>query len=140
MKLNLWKPMVGLTVLLACSAVFVGCESEDSDSDITPTSFMLDRDLVSYDGTDTYQWETTLTRARAEIRIKDFRAGDATISVYDSRGKLLLRGTLVTPNDTLYTGDNEYVWVGTTEVGTPGNWTVVLGYDQFTGKQRLTMN
>lgn len=139
MKTTLLKTMAGMTVLLVCSLGFVGCESDDSDSDVTATSFKLDRDLVSYDGTDNYSWDTTLSQARFQVTIADFRAGDALIQVFDARGKLILRSVLVTPNYTLYLGDNKFVKNGQTDMGTPGVWTVQLSYDQFTGDQTITM-
>ncbi len=133
------KWMLGAVVLMAAGLVFCGCESDDSDSDITPTSFKLERELVSYDGTDTYTWDTTLSQARFEIKIKDFRSGDAIVRVYDARGKLILSSTLVTPSYDLYLGDNEFSKVGVTANGTPGRWTISLGYDQFTGEQNISM-
>jgi hypothetical protein len=78
--------MVGVAVLLACGLLFSGCESEDSDEDISATRFHVERELTSYDGTDVYDWDTTLSRAQCEIRIKDFRAGDAVVLVYDAKG------------------------------------------------------
>jgi hypothetical protein len=138
--MNLLKMTMTMTVLLACCVGFVGCESDDSDSDITATSFKLERDLASYDGTDNYEWDTTLSQARFEIRIKDFRAGDAFINVFDSRGKLLLKSVLATPSYTLYAGDNEFSRIGQTAQGAPGRWIVQLGYNQFSGDQTITMN
>jgi hypothetical protein len=140
MKKYSLKAMIGMAALLACSMGMVGCEGEDSDSDITATSFKLDRELLSYDGTDNYTWDTTLAQARFQITIADFRAGDAIVQVFDSRGKLILRSILETKDYTLYLGDNEFVRTGQTEVGTPGAWTVQLSYDQFTGDQTIVMN
>jgi hypothetical protein len=140
MKKDMLKTMIGMMVLLACSLGFVGCEDEDTDEDITATSFKLDRELLSYDGTDNYTWDTTLAQAQVQVTIGDFRAGDALIQVFDSRGILILRNALVTPDYTLYTGDNKYTWTGRTEVGTPGAWRIELSYDQFTGDQEITMN
>ena len=131
--------MICLGVLLGCSLVFCGCESEDSDDDISATRFYLDRQLTSYDGTDVYDWNTTLSQAQFEIRIKDFRAGDAAVRVYDANGKLLLNSVQVTANYTIYVGDNEFVRIGPTDAGTPGLWKVQLSYNQFSGEQRITM-
>lgn len=130
---------MGAAVLLACSLWFCGCESEDSDEDISSTSFSLDRELTSYDGTDVYDWNTTLSQAQVEIQIKDFRAGDASVRVYDADGDLLLSSVLVTPNYTIYVGDNEFVKIDQTSVGTPGVWKVHLVYNQFSGEQKITM-
>lgn len=138
--MKMMKAMMGMTVLLACSLGFMGCEGEDSDSDITPTSFKLDRNLASYDGTDNYSWDTTLSQARFQVTIADFRAGDALIQVFDAKGKLIQRSVLVTPSYTLYLGDNKFVQNGVTGKGTPGVWTVQLSYDQFTGDQTILMN
>lgn len=126
-------------MLLACNLLFVGCEGEDTDQDITPTRFSLNRELTSYDGTDVYDWDTTLSRAQFEIRIRDFRAGDAAVRVYDADGKLLLNSLLVTLDHTIYVGDNEFARIDQTAVGTPGLWKVHLSYNQFTGDQTITM-
>lgn len=139
MKTIAMRWMICLGVLLGCSLVFWGCESEDSDADINATRFYLDRELTSYDGTDVYDWNTTLSQAQFEIRIKDFRAGDAAVRVYDANGKLLLSSVLVTANYTIYVGDNEFVRIGQTDTGTPGLWKVQLSYNQFSGEQRITM-
>ncbi len=133
------KSMMGIMALLACGLMFVGCEDEDSDQDISATRFHIQRELTSYDGTDVYDWDTTLSQARFEIRIKDFRAGDAAVQVYDARGRLLLNSVLVTRDYTLYLGDNELVKIGQTGAGEPGLWKVQLSYNQFSGEQQVTI-
>jgi hypothetical protein len=131
--------MAGAVSLLACAMFFSGCEGEDSKSDISATRFHVERELTSYDGTDNYDWDTTLSQAKFTVQIKDFRAGDAAIRVYDDRGRLLLNGALVTPSYTIYVGDNEFVRTGQTAIGAPGHWTVQLSYNQFTGEQKVTL-
>jgi hypothetical protein len=139
MKAKLLKLMVGAVSLLACGMLFSGCEDEDTTSDISATRFHVERALTSYDGTDTYNWDTTLSQAGFTVQIKDFRAGDAAISVYDERGKVLLSAALVTRDYTVYLGDNEFVRTGRTAIGAPGHWTVRLSYNQFSGDQKVTM-
>ena len=131
--------LVGVALLLAGSLLYVGCESDDTNQNITATLFQVERDLGSYDGTDVYDWDTTLSQAHFDIRIKDFHAGDAAIEVYDATGKLLLLRALVAPNYTIYSGDHEFVSVGQTAHGTPGHWVVKLSYNQFTGDQKITL-
>ncbi len=128
-----------MMALLACGALMCGCESEDTDSDITATRFYVDRELVSYSSVDSYDWDTTLSQAMATIRIKDFTHGDATLRVFDATGVVLLSKALVTPNNTLYVGGNDYVASGLTATGTPGKWRVELGYNDFTGDISITM-
>lgn len=139
MKRQYLQLAVSAAVLLACGLLFVGCEDEDTDQDITATRFYVNRELTSYDGTDVYDWNTTLSRAQFEIRIKDFRAGDAAVRVYDAKGKLLLNSVLVTRDYTIYVGDNEFTRIGQTAAGTPGLWKVQLSYNQFSGDQKITM-
>ncbi len=127
------------TALLACAVVFCGCESEDTDSDITPTRFSLDQDLVSYSAVDNFIWDTTLNQATATIRIKDFTRGDVTFRVFDANGKVLLTRALFTPNNTIYTGGNDFVVTDQTAIGVAGAWRVELGYDDFTGEISITM-
>jgi hypothetical protein len=139
MKKQWMRSMMGAMALLACGLVFVGCESEDSDKDISATRFNVERELASYDGTDVYDWDTTLSQAQCEIRIKDFRTGDAAVEVYDANGKLVLRSVLVTSDYTIYVGDNEFVRIGQTGNGASGLWKVKLLYNQFTGEQQVTL-
>lgn len=139
MKMQYRRLMLGAVVLLASGLLFGGCEGEDSDENITATSFSVDRQLTSYDGADVYDWDTTLSQAQFTVQIKDFRAGDAAIRVYDATGKLLLSSSFVTPSYTLYVGDNEFVRTGRTAAGKPGLWKVHLSYSQFTGEQQVTM-
>lgn len=132
---------VGLLVAMAlsCAAVFGGCESEETDSDISATRFYIDRELVSYSAVDNFTWDTTLSGALATVRIKDFTHGDATLRVFDAEGKLLLDKFLFTPNNTIYVGWNDFVVSERTRTGTPGAWRVELGYDDFTGDITVTM-
>jgi hypothetical protein len=139
MKKQWMRSMMGAMALLACGLMFVGCEDEDSDQDISATRFYIQRELTSYDGTDVYDWDTTLSQAQFEIRIKDFRAGDAAVLVYDAAGKQVLHTVLVTANYTIYVGDNELVRIGQTGSGKAGVWKVELVYNQFTGEQQVTM-
>jgi hypothetical protein len=139
MKKQGMKWVVGAAALLACGLFLGGCESEDSNQDISATRFHVERDLTSYDGTDVYDWDTTLSQAQFEIRIKDFRAGDAAVFVYDAAGKQVLHSVLVTASYTIYLGDNEFVRIGQTASGKSGLWKVQLVYNQFTGNQQVTL-
>lgn len=121
------------------AALFCGCESEDTDSDITATRFYIERELVSYSSVDNFTWDTTLSTALATVRIKDFTHGDATLRVFDANGKLVLDKFLFTPNSTIYIGGNDFVVSERTTSGTPGVWRVELGYDDFTGDMTITM-
>jgi hypothetical protein len=116
-----------------------GCGSDDTETSITPTRFEIDSELVSYSDVDNYSWDTTLTQPLATIRIRDFTHGDATLRVFDARGKQVLERFLFTPNNTLYVGSNEFVDSELTDRGTPGVWRVELRYDQFTGDVQVTM-
>jgi hypothetical protein len=138
MKKQIWS-IVGAVVLLAGGFLFSGCESEDTDQDITATRFNVERELLSYDGTDVYEWNTTLSKAQFEIRVKDFRAGDALVRVFDAAGKLILSSVIVTPSYTIYVGDNEFVKIGQTASGKAGLWKVELSYNQFSGEQQVTL-
>jgi hypothetical protein len=50
-----------------------------------------------------------------------------------------LRSVLVTPNNTIYVGDNEFVKIDGTASGEPGLWKVELQYNQFSGEQQITL-
>ena len=126
-------------MLLGLALLLTGCESEDTDFDVTATRLSLDRDLLSYTSVDSFTWDTTLSKALATIHIKDFTHGDATLKVFDAHGKQILHKALVTPNDTYYVGDNEYVASEMTDQGEPGKWRIELTYNQFTGEVTLTM-
>ena len=136
MRVGKWLSLVlvaGLAWMLA------GCESSDTDTDITPTKFVIDSDLVSYSDVDNYTWNTTLSQPLATIRIRDFTHGDATLRVYDARGEKVLDYYLFTPNNTIYVGSDEFVVSRLTDRGTPGAWRVELRYSEFTGDIEVTM-
>jgi hypothetical protein len=126
-------PVLGLTLALC------GCEDEETTSDITATRFFMERELSSYSSVDNFTWDTTLSQATATIRVKDFTRGDATLRVFDANGRVLLTRAIFTPNNTIYTGGNEYVAVVRTAAGAPGAWRVEMGYDDFWGEISLTM-
>lgn len=134
-----WTVRLMAVVGVLCAAAFCGCESEDTDSDITATRFAVDQDLVSYSSVDNFTWDTTLNQALATVRIKDFTHGDATLRVFDANGKVLLTKLLATPDNTVYVGGNDFVLSAKTAIGTPGKWRVELGYDEFTGDISIVM-
>lgn len=134
-----WGGATVAMAMVACMAGLCGCESEDTDSDITATRFYIDRDLVSYSDVDNFTWNTTLSQATATIRVDDFTHGDATFRVFDANGNVLLTRAIFTPNNTIYTGGNPFVATVRTDVGVPGAWRVELGYDDFTGEITITM-
>lgn len=131
-----------VAVALMMSAIMMtqcGCESEDTNSDITATRFYVDRELKSYSSVDNFTWDTTLNQALATVRIKDFTHGDATLRVFDANGRQILDKYLFTPNNTIYVGGNDFVVSERTGIGAPGKWRVELGYDEFTGDISITM-
>jgi hypothetical protein len=132
--------MVMAAVMMAAIAgALCGCESEDTDSDISSTRFNINQDLRSYSSVDNYTWDTTLEQATATIRVKDFTHGDATLRVFDANGRLLLTSYINTPDNTFYTGGNDYVVTRQTGSGASGAWRVEVGYDDFTGEIDLTL-
>jgi hypothetical protein len=134
-----WMVRMMAVAAVFCMAGFCGCESEDTDSDITSTRFYIDRDLKSYSSVDNFTWDTTLTQPTATVRIKDFTHGDATLRVFDATGRLVLTSYLATPNNTIYVGGNDFVVSKRTTPGTAGAWRVELGYDDFTGEISVTI-
>jgi len=135
--------MMGRTVLGVLVAGLLlatcGCESEDTDSDITPTRFHMERDLLSYSSVDTFTWDTTLVQPTATVRIKDFSHGDATLRIYDANGTQILNSHLFTDDHTIYVGGNDFQVSKTTGRGTPGRWRVEMGYNDFSGEITLTI-
>ena len=128
---------LGLAVL-ALPLAFCGCDSSDSDTDISATRFNVDSELWNYSETDEYTWQTTLDRAVAIVRIEDFTEGDVGVRVYDGAGKLVLVVTLNTLNSAFYNGEDLF-FQRQTDQGTAGLWRIVLDYNDFTGKLDLTL-
>lgn len=127
-----------MLAVMAASVALCGCESEDTDSDISSTRFSLDRELANYSETDEFTWDTTLTEALVTVRIDDFREGDTTLRVYDGRGDLIFSKALNTQNSAYFNGEDFFLQQRT-DSGEAGQWRVVLGYDDFTGKISITM-
>ena len=137
-RIRVWKWLV--LGLVACTAgMLAGCDDADTETDITPTKFSIDSEMVSYSDVDNYTWNTTLVQPLATIRVRDFTHGDATLRVFDARGEVVLDRFLFTPNNTYYVGGNDLVVSELTDRGTPGTWRVELRYDQFTGDIQVTM-
>jgi hypothetical protein len=136
-----WRRVLTATVTLmgALMVGLCGCEDEETDSDVTTTRFFVDRELTSYSSVDNYTWDTTLNRAVATIRVKDFTHGDTTFRVFDALGNIILAKAVFTPNNTIYTGGNDFVTSEVTALGVPGMWRVELAYDNFTGDISITM-
>jgi len=124
--------------LLALALVCGGCESEDTDESISPDRFNISRELRNYSSTDDYAWDTTVTRAVVTLRINDFTEGDTTLRVYDGAGKLVLTGGFNTADSVYFTGEDMF-FQRQTDSGAAGNWTIVVGYDDFTGDYDLTL-
>ena len=129
--------MLGLAVL-ALPLAFCGCESEDTDEDITATRFNLDRELQNYSNTDEYTWDTTLEEPLATLRINNFTEGDTTLRIYDGRGVLVLSAALNTYDSSYFSGDDMFFQRRVAR-GEPGQWRIVLGYGDFTGDYDLTL-
>jgi len=115
-----------------------GCESEDTESDITATRFTVNRELWSYSSTDQYSWNTTLTRGVVTVNIDDFTGGDTSIRVYDGNGVMVFSAALSTLDSVYFTGTDLF-YQNQTAIGAPGQWLVVLGYNDFTGDIDLTI-
>lgn len=139
MKTSMVRKSVGMLAAFAAVALIASCESEDTDSSITPARFYVDRDLVAYSDTDTFAWDTSNTSARLTYRIDDFRSGDTNIRILDGAGATVLTRTLMTGNDTIYLGSDSYELVTTTASGKAGRWSIELRYDNFTGKTEVTL-
>jgi len=129
---------VKLAAAALCLAVFSGCEDEDTDTDITPTRFYVDRELRNYSSTDEFTWATTLNQALTTVRINNFTEGDTTLRVYDGRGDLVQAAFLNTVNNVYYNGQDLY-FQQRTDVGVSGTWRIVLSYTDFTGDISITM-
>ena len=128
---------IGLAVL-ALPLAFCGCESDDTDTDITPTRFNVDSELRNYSDTDEYTWDTTLDRAIATVRIDDFTEGDVNVRIYDGAGALVLVSALNTLNSSYFTGE-DFFFQRQTDQGAAGVWRIVLDFNDFTGDFDLTL-
>lgn len=124
--------------LVALALALGGCEDSDTDTDISPTRFNVDSELLNYSDVDEYTWQTTLTQPVAIVRIDDFTEGDVGVRIYDGAGKLVLVVTLNTLNNAFYNGEDLF-FQRQTDAGTAGLWRIVLDYNDFTGKLDLTL-
>ena len=127
----------GLAVL-ALPLAFCGCESSDTDTDISATRFNVDKALRNCTDTDDYAWDTTLSEPVATLRINDFIEGDSTLRIYDGRGVLVLSAALNTHDSAYFTGDDMF-FQRRVNRGEPGQWHIVLGFEDFTGDYDLTL-
>ncbi|MGD9782934.1 MAG: hypothetical protein AB7V14_12425 [Kiritimatiellia bacterium] len=137
-KAKKWAQSLLALPLLAAMLVLVGCESDDTETDVTPTRFTLDSELWNYSDTDDYTWDTTLDRAVAIVRIDDFTEGDVGMRIYDGAGKLVLVAALNTLNNAFYNGEDLF-FQRQTDQGVAGRWRIVLDFNDFSGKFDLTL-
>jgi hypothetical protein len=107
--------------ILAVALALCGCESEDTDENITPTRFNISRELRNYSDTDEYVWETTVTEPLATLRINDFTEGDTSIRIYDGRGVLVLSAALNTFDNASTTSTKTCISSGGSRAATPGH-------------------
>ena len=135
---NAWVGTWMMIPALVASLALCGCESEDTDTDITATRFFMERELVNYSATDEFTWDTTLTEALVTIRINDFREGDTSLRIYDGRGDLIFVRDLDLQDAAYFNGDDLF-YQQRTGSGQPGQWQIVAGYDDFTGDISITL-
>ncbi len=133
-----WGERLVVAAAVVCMMACGGCESEDTESDITTTRFNVDRDLLNYTETDEFTWETTLNQALTTVRIKDFKEGDTTLRIYDGRGDQVQSAFFNTVNNVYYDG-RDLFFQQRTDVGVAGTWRIVLAYADFTGEISITM-
>lgn len=133
-----WVQSLLALPMLAAALALGGCESEDTDENITVTRFNIDRELRNYSDTDEYVWNTTLSEPTAFLRINDFTEGDTSIRIYDGRGVLVLSAALNTLDSVYFSGEDMYFQRRVAR-GEPGQWRIILGYGDFTGDYDLTI-
>ncbi len=131
-----WSLKVAVAALSL--AVCGGCESENTDTDITATRFYVDRDLRNYSSTDEFEWETTLNQAVTTVRINNFTKGDTSLRVYDGSGKRVQAAFLNTI-DNVYYVDRSLFFQRQTDAGVAGTWRIVLAYRDFSGDISITL-
>ena len=138
-SMNHWilRGALGLS-LMALPLAFCGCEASDTDTDISPTRFNVDKALRNVTDTDEYAWDTTVSEPLATLRINDFIEGDTTLRIYDGRGVLVLSAALNTHDSAYFSGDDMF-FQRRVNRGEPGQWRIVLGFDDFTGDYDLTL-
>ena len=139
MKTGHWalRSLIGLTAL-ALPLALCGCEDEKTDEDINSTRFTLERELQIYSATDEYLWDTTLSEPLATLRIHNFTEGDTALRIYDGRGVLVLSAALNTHDSSYFSGEDLFFQRRVAR-GEPGQWRIVLGYEDFTGDYDLTI-
>lgn len=133
-----WGGRLLVAAAVVCMTVCGGCESEDTDSDITSTRFYVDRELRNYSSTDEFTWETTLNQALTTVRIKDFKEGDTTLRIYDGRGDQVQSAFFNTVNNVYYDG-RDLFFQRRTDAGVAGTWRIVLAYNDFSGDVSVTL-
>jgi hypothetical protein len=133
-----WMWRLALAPLVGAAMMMAGCESEDTDSEESPTRLVIERELINYSDTDTATWETTLSQAMLTVKIDDFFEGDTSLVIYDGAGKRIFAGALNT-SDSVYFNGNDLFFQQLTQRGTPGRWTIVADYDDFTGDIDITL-
>lgn len=132
------RRVLGLLVL-GILASASSCNDEDSSTDSSEIRYVLERDLRSYTAIDTFEWNTTVSRALVNYTIRDYRNGSTTLRIFDADRDVIFRRVFVDDPGTFTVGNNEFAANAATDSGTPGVWTIELRYENLTGETRLIL-
>ena len=118
-----------VVLLLAITALSAGCSDDDPTAppgiepeivNVTDSFEYQITDITRYTRTASYTWRNTGTQAAVDhsTTVTD---GDGTLTVLDADGTQVYTGPLAASGSEL------------SGTGTPGDWTVRLSYDNFSG-------
>ena len=72
------------------------------------------------------------------LDIADFHHGSMLVTIYDSLG-MIVYSRLYWTFDWYWYIDGEFTDIDFTDLGVPGNWTIVLEFSEFTGNVTLVV-
>jgi len=131
-------PIPLVLLLAACVFTCSCCDDDDNDksSETENNSITIKEDHDwSFDVND-YTWDSPGTTARINLEIDDFHHGDMLVTIFDSKGETIF-SKLYWSFDWYWYIDGEFTDIDFTDSGEPGQWTIVLEFDEFTGDVKL---
>lgn len=109
--------------------LLAGCAGQSAVSNTT-NSFSYAGQAAGWDDTETYTWKNTIGKAHVSWggQIAD---GSISVTIKDATGKQVFSRGL--------SGTSQEGFSGDTGSGTPGDWTIKLTFQDYTGQMGLNI-
>ena len=127
-------------LMLILTTLWVGCVEDSTTVIVDDGQFNLSRDIEYFTGVDVFDWQTVVSQARVEYRVRGYRRGRNRLRIFDGENRKIFDKTYGFLNDGYIIGADEFLDISFTDEGSPGRWTIQLDWLDFTGHLYLTLD